>query len=308
MFSKSIDNFFFQLYSLLKVDISLIESLRMLSNVTINNTFVSKIATNVLQAIRNGYSFSRSVFLCNGISISTSYRGLLEAGECTGKLTDVLEFICITNKQKEKNIKEIVNAFCYPFFIFFVVLCGTFFLIHWKGSFFTNMTIDEMRGVIYKAIFVFLFLFVLLCFYVYHNLKEPKLFQLYYSLAFLQKSGFTFTRSLELCMGNCSGVKQDLLYDAYRHITTGVSVSESFGMLKLVDKKNVVFLKLGEDSNTVPEVCKQISKSIWENYEVKKITCLRLLEPLSLLIVGFYVAILLHGIFVPYITNFGGIL
>ena len=308
IFLKSIDSFFSQLYSLLKVNISLIESLRMLSCLTTNNKNVAKIAKDILDTIKTGYSFSKSVFLCNDIIIPTVYKELLEAGEHTGKLSDVLEFICISNEQKNKNKREVLNAFCYPTFIFFIALFGSFLLIYWKDSFFTNISVSEIRFVMYRAFFIFLLFIILLGLYVYSNLKSPRLFQFYFSLAFLQKSGFTFTRALELCMGNCSGIKQDSLYDAYDEITKGGSISAAFRRLHLVDEKMSVLLQIGEESNTVPDVCRQISQSIMETHEMKKSTCLRLLEPLSLLIVGVYLAILLDGIFIPYITNFGGIL
>ncbi len=308
MFSKSIDSFFYQLYSLLKVNISLIDSLRMLSSATCHNKTVSKIAENILNTIKNGYSFSRAVFLCETVTIPTLYKDLLEAGEYTGKLSDTLEFICINTNHRDKNKKEIVNALCYPFFIFFLALFGTFLLIHWKDSFFTSISFDQIMNVVIRAVAIFCGFIFLLSFYVYECIKVPKLFQFYFSLSFLQKAGFTFTRSLELCMGNCSGINQDLLYEAYADISKGVSISESFNRLHLIDEKMSVLLKLGEDSNTVPEVCREISQSILDSYETRKDKCLRLLEPLSLLIVGVYLAVLLDGIFIPYITNFGGIL
>ncbi len=308
IYSKFTDRFFSQLNLLLKKNITIVNSLEILSSNTYQHKIISRIANKLLENIKNGYMFSESIFLVPELSLRKSDIELLSAGENTGNLIDVLDYMCLRNSKKAMHIQEIRNALCYPCIIFIATLIATIFLIKWKNYFFTSITSYEMYSVVFRATSIFLLFIVILAIYLYETLKYPKFYQLYFSLAFLQNAGFTFARSLELCIGYGSSSLNNQLFSAYNKMKKGFSITESFSTLQLATKEESLLLKLGEKSESVPMICKQIAQSILDSFEKKKNNCLRLIEPLSLLSVGVYLVILFDGIIIPYITDFGGIL
>ncbi len=300
-----------QLNILLESNLSVIQSLSVLSQLTgtrSKHKFFSSIADGILENIQRGYSFSQSLSLCPRVYLPNTHLTLLVASEYSSSLNQVISFICHQHATLEYSKKQIKHVLMYPIFVVITALLGTLLLIHYKDLYLTSITTDEMSYIVIKALGIFISLLFLLCVFLYYSLKIPHLYQLYYTLGFLQKAGFSFCKSLELCMGNtCHSVMHNTLNIAFNKISRGNSISVSFKETKLADEKLSLLLEVAEKSGTVEAMCNHIADSLFATYEDKKKKCLQLLEPLLLFIVGLYVIILINGIVVPYISDFGGI-
>lgn len=306
------DQFFEQLSKLLKNDIPLGQSIEILSRIKGNakTALGTKcIAEFVLQNLQKGFGFSHALSLCPNTNIGSNRVELLEAGECSGCLKNVLEFICTQNKQKVRAYQDIKNAAVYPAMVVLCAFAGTLVLMYWKHLFLTSLSVQTMALVIARALFVFVSGVCLISTYVFSSLKMPFTYGLYYSLGFLQKAGFSFSRSLELIMHNANrSIKSNPVLLAYTDISRGYSLSASLHDAKLADEKITALLELAEQCGTVGETCIGIAQEIETLHELKKKRCLQLIEPLLLLITGLYLLILMDGIILPYLTDFGGIL
>lgn len=306
------DQFFEQLYKLLKNDIPVGQAIEILSRIrgTAKNVLGTQcIAEFVLQNLQKGFGFSHSLSLCPHTNIENNKVALLEAGEHSGCLKDVIEFICMQNKQKSRTHQDIKNAAVYPAIVVICAFAGTLLLMYWKNLFLTNLTAQDMVLIIARALFAFVGGVGVVSAYVFVTLKEPFTYALYYSLGFLQSAGFTFSYSLELIMHNAhTSIKESALLLAYTDISRGYSLSASLKEAKLADEKITALLELAEHCGTVAETCTSIAQEIATLHEQKKKHCLQLIEPLLLLITGVYLLILMDGIIMPYLTDFGGII
>ncbi len=304
--------FLYQLNILLHHNIPLTDSMTILANMHSESKKVvkcKKIAEHILDSLKKGYGFSRSIFLCPYVSLSESNIRLLEAAEQSACITDSIAFLCLQFKRAVQIRKDIRSVVLYPLLVITMALFGTLFLLYWKSQFLTSISNKEAVSVVIRAASVLILLLLLLALYVQSALKEPTLFQLYHTLGFLQGAGFPFCTSLELFMGNasCSFVNASV-FQAYNEIRKGCLVSTAFKRCHLVDDHEAVLLEIGEKSGNITMSCMHIAEKIMATHEDKRAICLRLLEPILLFIVGIYIIILLNGIVVPYITDFGGAL
>ncbi len=299
---------FFAQLNLLLENVPLVQSLTVLSQVQ-NAKHIRIIALSVLENIQKGYSFSRSVFLCPYLCISSGVASLLESGERGSCIEEIISYICEQDREKNKIMHEIINAIVYPLTIIISAIIGTMLLLYWKDLYLTSISTDSILFVVIKALcFLFILLFAL-GLYMYFSLKIPPVFQLYYSLSVLQKAGFTFSTSLELFMNTRQANSfHTKLHNAYVKISKGYSLSFSLREEKLANNTMGILLELAEKSGAITQACSEIARRILENYERKKQQCLQLMEPFLLFIVGVYLAILLDGIMMPYITDFGGLI
>ncbi len=305
------DSFSFlnQLNTLVKNNIPIVSALSILANLNGESTYECKtknIALHFLENIQKGYSFTTSLFLCSQLNLSNNSAKLLQAAEQSACIKEVLDFICLQHEQKIKTHKDIQNIIAYPILIVLLTIFGTALLIHYRDLFLTNLSLDNIFKIVAQAIVILMMLLCILAMYVYFSFKENTGYTLFYSLGFLQQSGFTFSKSLELCL-ECNS-KNAALYCAYRKISKGEEISRAFREAKLADDKNALLLELSEQSGTVGLACSQIAHILLTKYEERKRRCIQLLEPLLLLIVGVYLIILMNGIVVPYISDFGGVL
>ncbi len=304
--------FLYKLSDLLCANLSLVKAVDILAHVqgvSKNIQKTKKLSLQVLGNLKKGYSFSRSLLLCSDVSISRDNASVLEAAEQASCVKDVLIFLCYTYEKAVQNRKDIQNAIAYPIFIILTAFVGTAFLIYWKDLFLTTISTKTIILVFTQAMSVLVLLFIVLGMYIYSSIKEPSLFKLYYTLGFLQQAGFTFSKSLELHMGNSTRTHlSKTIFYAYNDIRKGTLVSTAFRKYKLADESMAMLLEIGEKSGSIALSCSQIAKNIDKRYEEKKLLCFKLLEPMLLFIVGIYVLILMNGIIVPYISDYGGII
>ncbi len=304
-------DFFNKLHSLIQGNLSLVQSLDILSMLREENTksHTQLTAHAILESIKIGYTFSRSLLLCPYIDVSKGTAHLLEAAEHGACLKEAVKFVCEENEKQKQIHNEIVNALVYPLVVVIMAVVGTIALLYWKDLFLSAISTADILLILVRAFSVFIVLLLLLFAYIFSSLKFPPLFTFYYSLSFLQNAGFTFCKSLEIYMS--IHYKHPLyknVYDAYCEISKGNLVSVSLSKAHLANQEMTIMLEISEKTGNIVDVCKNISHSISRDYEVKKNHCVRLLEPLLLFVVGVYLAILMEGIFLPYITDFGGIL
>ncbi len=301
--------FFNQLSTLLKSGISIVQSLTVLSQLSGKQKHTQIIALAVLSNIQKGYSFSRSVLLCPTMHVPNGIIHLLEAAECSACLNDVLDYICMQHTHRIKARTEIKDTITYPLIVVVTALVGTLFLLYWKELYLTSISRHEVIEVVIRAFLVFTSLLCVLSYYVYFSLKEPPLFQFYYTLGFLQTSGFTFSKSLELFLEIYYSAKEkEKIILAYNEIRRGTLAFESLRKSQLANEKEAVLLEIAEHSGTISHTCKTIAAEMMRVHEFKKNRCIRLIEPFLLFIVGVYLLILMEGVLIPYITDFGGVI
>ncbi len=304
--------FFYQLNTLSQTNMPIVEALSILGDSERKYKGAKKsyvIAKSILESVQKGYSFSQALLFCPYIFISKGTVNLFHAAERAANLKDILVFVCKQNEKRMQIKLDIQNTMIYPLIVIAMALVGTLFLINWKDLFLINVSIETLFAVIIRALIILLLLLFLLAVFVFDSLKEHPLFQFYYALAFLQRTGFTFCKSLELFMdSHFSNISHERLSYAYNEISKGYSVSAAFTEAKLATDKMVILIGLAEKTGSISQVCSQIAQDLLVEHEKKKKKCAQLIEPLLLFIVGIYLAVLMEGIFIPYITDFGGVL
>lgn len=121
--------FFVQHLSLmLRVGISLSSSLKTLAMQT-QNKYFSFVLTNIAQKVENGCSFTESLKQYENI-FGELFINMIEAGEASGKLEEVLRELFIQIKKEHAILSKVKGALTYPAVILVAMLgIGTFMMI-----------------------------------------------------------------------------------------------------------------------------------------------------------------------------------
>ncbi len=140
------DRLFFvqQLGVMLKAGISLSVGLKTVTKQTSNKYFI-KILNDVSDKVEKGSSFAESLAPYRKV-FGEMFINMIEAGELSGKLEEVLKQLFIQMKKEHALISKVKGAFTYPAVILFAMLgIGTFMMIEVVPqitAMFTTMNVD----------------------------------------------------------------------------------------------------------------------------------------------------------------------
>lgn len=113
---------------MLKAGISLLTSLRTLAKQT-ENKYFSKIITDIANQVEKGTSFTESLKQYEKI-FGELFINMIEAGELSGKLEEVLSRLYIQTKKHHELLSKVKGALIYPVAIIMVMIAiGVFMMI-----------------------------------------------------------------------------------------------------------------------------------------------------------------------------------
>lgn len=304
VFFKFIDVF----YELIKNNINIEKSLLLIINFSNINNKVKKLALKLLNNINNGYSLYNAFKFNSVINIKNDYLVILDTIEKSGNVLLPLQLLKNNNDLKRKIISNFINLSIYPFFVFFIITCGTFILIFLSESF--NLILDNNK--IFKIVFTYLFFVIFIFSFVFIikiNVFNNYYYDLFFIISLYIQNGISLYNSIcdLINFSLIDSKKIKSLKSVKNKLNIGSSLVDSFSHMK-IDNDVLIEFELCTLHGDIIQCLKNICNIYEKKYEKKIIYITNLVEPLLILSLGLFLFNILKILILPIITNWGGIL
>lgn len=304
VFFKFIDVF----YELIKNNINIEKSLLLIINFSNINNKVKKLSLKLLNNINNGYSLYNAFKFNSVINIKNDYLVILDTIEKSGNVLLPLQLLKNNNDLKRKIVSNFINLSIYPFFVFFIITCGTFILIFLSESF--NLILDNDK--IFEIVFTYLFFVIFIFSFVFIikiNVFNNYYYDLFFIISLYIQNGISLYNSIcdLINFSLIDSKKIKSLKSVKNKLNIGSSLVDSFSHMK-IDNDVLIEFELCTLHGDIIQCLKNICNIYEKKYEKKIIYITNLVEPLLILSLGLFLFNILKILILPIITNWGGIL
>lgn len=331
---RDVMNFCRQLAVLTEASVPLNKSIYQLAQSTKNRMF-SEILSAIAEDITAGRSLSNALRKHSQV-FSSVIINIIEVGENTGHLAEVLIQLYTYIETSIKNRRRLVSAMRYPSFVIGSVMVAMMvlnvFVIPKFATIFSRFGVElpfATRAIIGSSNFIVnhwsLLLMGVIALYITlkYSLKKPKvrylwdkyklsipligniasrivLSQFAWTFSLILRSGVPIIQGITLA-GNASGnaffSRQILLMRS--NIEHGESFSQSASMSKLFLPTTLQMIEVGEESGRLNDILLDVARYYESevDYDIQRLK--ELIEPILLAAIGFMVLILALGIYFP---------
>ena len=300
---------------LLKGKISIIDALQILATEG-TEKYIKDSSSSLLLAMKKGKSLSESLrYISNSrLFFEPLYLTLITAAELTGNIEAVLERIVIDQRRKQKAKETIINISIYPSIIVLLAIIGTAIIIikgiplFVSGGMLTGDTVsDAIFGIcaagailVTGGIIIFTVYFKIF----YNNSPE---FRVFYLLDFLLCSNVSLLEALSHCIISLGQTKYGkALVNIKKDIASGLPFSMAFAKAKHFSPYVLGWLSVGGKHGNISEICGGIKEYYAQKDNNTREIAAKLIEPMIIMLTGFYVLIVMVTVVLPILTSIGG--
>lgn len=280
-------------------------------------------------SIRRGEKLSE-IFRNSGLPLKEIDLIILRASEETGNVYNAFKGISERLKEDLSREKKIKKIMIYPKIVISVIIILLFFLGKFILPNFVEIIGKENTALITKSIIFFsenifwiFFIFAFFCVVLKILLKNPeikeKIFQMFLKVTFSRKiiennfilyfsqminifleSGITISNGIEIIRRNISNeFFKNKLNLSKEFLTRGEDIYTSMGEMKIFEKGELELIKTGEETGELSEMFRLIFLRRKEIEEDRIEKFIKLLEPLTIIIIGLFVGMIFMGVYSP---------
>lgn len=305
----SVEKFTKQLYQLaVKQNVALCDSLQIMAKngrkkslLSLNHK-VQKAATDMLERLANGETFSDALKACMEINFDDVYVQSVRFAENAGDLKKTISFLYERESRHRENRTKVFEACIYPFFIMIVAVAACIFLMNIIPSELSGMgTPQEMKLKLVKYIFILMLACLSLIFVVIKGIGENKTYEAFFVISFLIKNGMNVSMAIEcaqIIVGEDSKLGRKFA-SAKEKISFGMGLEEAFNMGGEFSDALYFADMAGEKS----DVFEKITEWMFEKDERKRRIVIQLLEPIFIALTGIFLLILVMNFFMPFLNS-----
>lgn len=260
----------------------------------------------------------------------------VKIGEETGQLAVILSELSNYYSRKIKQQRLLMKAISYPIVVLITAVSALIFMLSFVVPMFediffrANKELPVFTRYIIKLSYFFRhdilyvlivpLIFVLLFYYFRSSLKIRRfvalsllrtpiignlvrlflLEKLYHSLALLVRAKVPVHEALSLV---CDIIKfvpvNELLLKVNNDVMAGGGLADAMGKVDFFDRKSIVLIKIGEEVNKLDEIFEKLYLQTSENLEHQISQFGNTVEPLLIIIVGAFVAMILVAMYLP---------
>jgi type II secretory pathway component PulF len=297
--------------------------------------------TKVLEEIKKGNQLSIAIQNASkdvSYSISPLYISILSSGEEIGNTAYALKTLKNFIDFKLTTAAEVKQALAYPLFLIGMSVVMVFFVFIFVVPKFTEIfSADEMEKIPYisqlvlkSGTFVNEHLFLILGalsltvvgIFLYFKLTKINFTQLFYKIPYLSdmivelelsrafnsmgmmiKGGVEIDKALKQSISLLSiDELQSIFIEALSELKKGRRLSEVFAASSLIPPNVVSMMSVGENSATMGEVSLSLSERFLQNFKLKTKKVLSLLEPVIVVFMGVFIAVIVVSIMLAVIS------
>ncbi len=316
------------MFYLLRGKISLTEALFIISE-----NYKGEMKERVLKVKRKIESGSPLKDAFKNITADKEFLELIRIGEETGNLEMIFKSLWGKYEFRQKLTKDIKNLSLYPMvvittaFIIVLILLKTvvpkFILIYSDiGQELPPLTrfvmklstlLDRYGIVVGISLVIVIFLFIrvkernrevieriLLNMPLFGKMyKELCVLNFTQNMSSLIESGVPLLRALRLCTDSNSLLLNREIKKIAEKIEKGESIQKSIGRSVFFNREYKSFLVIGEKIGRLSDSFENLSSLYYEKISQRTKTLLKLLEPLSILFIGFIIGIIIFAVMLP---------
>lgn len=331
-----------QIATLFEAQVSALKAFSLLAG-NVENQLLKKKLTQVVDDLQAGFSISGALGKHSDV-FSNFYINMVKAGEESGKLTQVFNYLADYLDRQYALTQKTKNALIYPAFViatFIIVMVLMFTLIIPKLSaiieesgqdipIYTKVVIGISDFFVHYGIFVLVFA-VIAGAYVWYlsrsnagktyldglKLSLPAVGNLYRKLYLARiadnldttlSSGIPIIRSIEIT-GEVVGnhVYADILKQSVEAVKGGAALSASLEKQEYIPQLMVQMIKVGEETGSLASILKTLAKFYKREVDEAVDTIVGLIEPVMIVVLGLGVGVLLSSVLVPIYNIASGI-
>ena len=297
--------------------------------------------TKILEEIKKGNQLSIAIQNASkdvGYDISPLYISILSSGEEIGNIAYALNTLKSFIDFKLTTAAEVKQALAYPLFLIGMSVVMVFFVFIFVVPKFTEIfSADEMDKIPYisqlvlkSGTFVNEHLFLILGAlslsvvgaFLYFKLSKINFTQLFYKIPYLRdmiielelsrafnsmgmmiKGGVEIDKAIKQSISLFSiDELQSIFIEALSELKKGRRLSEVFAASSLIPPNVVSMMSVGENSATMGEVSLSLSDRFLQNFKLKTKKVLSLLEPVIVVFMGVFIAVIVVSIMLAVIS------
>ncbi len=334
--NKKKEAFYTELSVLLSAGISLKESLNLLLEEQKKEKDKLLLGTMVNDLVA-GKSLSNSIENVKDFSEYEYYS--LKIGEETGSLQKVIKELGLFFRRKNEQRRTVLNALSYPIVVLTTATLAVLFMLRYVVPMFADIfkqnqvELPWLTKMVVKASNLFQeyfwsFAIGIVALFVVRKIVSKKVWYKKYSAKFLLRIPFVgelmrkmyigqFTQAVALLttakVPVLNSIKltnkmidfhplQVALTDAESRILSGDNLSESLKPHKVFDNKMISLLKVAEETNQNEFIFERLTTQYNEEIQYKSKMLSTVLEPLIIVFLGAFVAIILIAMYLPMFT------
>ena len=177
---RIISDFSSSLLELLESDIPLKTCLEVLSSGTGVNERTKRLASELLEKLSEGYTFSASL-ASSSVHVPEKFITLISASEAGGSITSALRFITEHSERKKAAESRIKTVSIYPAVVVLIALAGSFVLLYFQSEFMMSIPAEDIYSGIFTAVCVLLSGIAAVALYVKKSMTENSLHPVFFA-------------------------------------------------------------------------------------------------------------------------------
>ena len=334
--NKKKEAFYTELSVLLNAGISLKEALSLIEQEQKKRTDKELLKT-ILEYLISGKSFSESI---KGFKDFTEYEYYsIKIGEETGTLQKVTKELGLFSRRRNEQRRNVMNALSYPIVVLITATLSVLFMLRYVVPMFADIfkqnqvELPWLTKMVLKASSIFqnyfwLVVVLFLALFISRKLISKKIWYKKYTSKVFLKIPFVgelmrkmyigqFTQAVALLTNAKVPVLNSIqltkkmidfyplqiaLEDVESKILSGSSLSESLKLHKVFDNKMISLLKVAEETNQNEFIFERLTTQYNEEIQYKSKMLSTVLEPLIIVFLGAFVAIILIAMYLPMFT------
>ncbi len=334
--NKKKEAFYTELSVLLNAGISLKESLTLLEEEQKKRTDKELFAT-LIQDLVSGKSFSESIKAFKDFTEYEYYS--LKIGEETGTLQKVIQELGLFFRRRNEQRRNVMNALSYPIVVLITALLAVLFMLKYVVPMFASIfkqhqaELPWLTKIVISASNIFqdyfwLLFVAIIALFILKKIVSKKTWYKKYASRLLLKIPFIgelvrkmylgqFTQAVALLttakvpvLNSIQLTKkmidfyplQIALEDVETKILSGSNLSESLKPHKVFDNKMISLLKVAEETNQNEFIFERLTTQYNDEIQYKSKMLSTVLEPLIIVFLGAFVAVILIAMYLPMFT------
>ena len=334
--NKKKEAFYTELSVLLNAGISLKEALSLLEEEQKKRTDKA-LLTTIVEDLILGKSFSDSIKAFKDFTEYEYYS--IKIGEETGTLQKVTEELGLFFRRRNEQRRNVMNALSYPIVVLITAMLAVLFMLRYVVPMFADIfkqhqvELPWLTKMVINASNIFqdyfwVIVVLLLALFIARKVVSKKIWYKKYASKLLLKIPFIgellrkmyigqFTQAVALLttakvpvLNSIQLTKkmidfyplQTALHDVESKILSGNSLSESLKPHKVFDNKMVSLLRVAEETNQNEFIFERLTTQYNDEIQYKSKMLSTVLEPLIIVFLGAFVAVILIAMYLPMFT------
>jgi type IV pilus assembly protein PilC len=300
---------------LLKGKTGIVDALHILAGEGIEKR-IRDSAVSLLVTMKKGKGLSESLrgIRKGKVYFEPLYLTLIAAAELTGNIEAVLERIVVDLRRKQQAKENVINILIYPSIIVLLAISGSILIIAKGIPYFVSggllsgeVVRDAMLGICLAGTVLLLGGTVLFTVYFRIFYNDSPEFRIFYLLDFLVQSNISLLEALSHCIVSLGQTKYGkALVMIKKDIASGLPFSAAFAKAKHFSPYVLGWLSVAGKHGNISEICGSIKEYYAQKDSKTREIAARLIEPLVIVLTGFYVLIIMVTVVLPILTFTGG--